>query len=314
MTLDLTSACFSLLLTSSSCAAALSESAFAAAACPWALSSAAWADAIRRVVVLAPSHRVPFRGIALSSADVFETPLGDIPVDMLAVKGLTDLPGVLVLDAAFAEEHALEVQLPFLQAVLPDFTLVPLIVGDADSDDDGLCDGIATGEVGTDGGNVTVRANRGGGETGDILEVKRTIDTRPGTAADGVAVGVEALHHGDLVRHVILAMLRDPLPRQPVTDPQRAQPGIDITAPHPCPVIKVQNSQLRILTDLEPDIRDRPAPLADLGRHQNVHGQRGACQGRRPVPLAHRGGPAAGAGATTARPRRHATDSVPFTR
>ena len=64
-----------------------------------------WADAIRRVAVLAPSHRVPFRGVALSSAEVFETPLGDIPVDMQAVKGLTDLPGVLVLDAAFAEEH-----------------------------------------------------------------------------------------------------------------------------------------------------------------------------------------------------------------
>ena len=94
-----------------------------------------WADVIRRVVVLAPSHRVPFRGIALSSADVFETPLGDIPVDMTAVKGLTDLPGVLVLDAAFAEEHALEVQLPFLQRTLGGFTLVPLIVGDAEAAD-----------------------------------------------------------------------------------------------------------------------------------------------------------------------------------
>ena len=92
-----------------------------------------WADEIRRVVVLAPSHRVPFRGIALSSADTFETPLGDIPVDMPAVKSLTALPGVLVLDAAFAEEHALEVQLPFLQRTLGEFTLVPLIVGDAES-------------------------------------------------------------------------------------------------------------------------------------------------------------------------------------
>ncbi len=94
-----------------------------------------WADAIHRVVVLAPSHRVPFRGIALSSADAFETPLGDIPVDIPAVKSLTGLPGVLVLDAAFAEEHALEVQLPFLQRTLGDFTLVPLIVGDAEATD-----------------------------------------------------------------------------------------------------------------------------------------------------------------------------------
>ena len=94
-----------------------------------------WADAIRRVVVLAPSHRVPFRGIALSSADAFETPLGDIPVDRVAVRSLTGLPGVLVLDAAFAEEHALEVQLPFLQRTLGEFTLVPLVIGDAEGAD-----------------------------------------------------------------------------------------------------------------------------------------------------------------------------------
>ena len=94
-----------------------------------------WADRIRRVVVLAPSHRVAFRGIATSSADAFGTPLGDVAVDLEAVSGLAGLAGVGELDAAFAEEHALEVQLPFLQAVLGDFRLVPLIVGDADADD-----------------------------------------------------------------------------------------------------------------------------------------------------------------------------------
>jgi AmmeMemoRadiSam system protein B len=94
-----------------------------------------WADQIHRVVVLAPSHRVPLRGIATSSADVFQTPLGDIAVDRVAVAQLEELPGVQQLDAAFAQEHALEVQLPFLQAVLTDFRLVPLIVGDADSAD-----------------------------------------------------------------------------------------------------------------------------------------------------------------------------------
>jgi AmmeMemoRadiSam system protein B len=94
-----------------------------------------WADRIRRVVVLAPSHRLPFRGLATSSADAFQTPLGEIPVDRSAVAEIDGLPGVQQLDAAFAEEHALEVQLPFLQTVLPDFSLVPLIVGDADSDD-----------------------------------------------------------------------------------------------------------------------------------------------------------------------------------
>ncbi|MCB1774185.1 MAG: AmmeMemoRadiSam system protein B [Gammaproteobacteria bacterium] len=94
-----------------------------------------WAADIRRVVVLAPSHRVPFAGIALSSADSFRTPLGDVPVDKQANEALAGLPGVHVFDAAFAQEHALEVQLPFLQTVLDRFTLVPLVIGDADSDD-----------------------------------------------------------------------------------------------------------------------------------------------------------------------------------
>ena len=92
-----------------------------------------WAEEIRRVVVLAPSHRLPLRGVATSSADAFRTPLGDIPVDRAAVDGLQGLAGVQELDAAFAQEHALEVQLPFLQTVLSEFTLVPLVVGDADS-------------------------------------------------------------------------------------------------------------------------------------------------------------------------------------
>ena len=96
---------------------------------------APWADQIHRVVVLAPSHRLGFQGIATSSADVFQTPLGDIPVDRAAVKQLSRLSGVLALDEAFAQEHALEVQLPFLQTVLPGFELVPLIVGDADAED-----------------------------------------------------------------------------------------------------------------------------------------------------------------------------------
>lgn len=94
-----------------------------------------WADQIGRVVVLAPSHRLGFRGIATSSADLFQTPLGDIPVDRAAVTQLKGLPGVVELDEAFAQEHALEVQLPFLQKVLSAFELVPLIVGEADSEE-----------------------------------------------------------------------------------------------------------------------------------------------------------------------------------
>ncbi|HEC18431.1 MAG TPA: AmmeMemoRadiSam system protein B [Gammaproteobacteria bacterium] len=88
-------------------------------------------DRIRRVVLLGPSHRVPFRGLATSSADSFTTPLGEIPLDRRAIDSLADLPQVHPLDEAHALEHSLEVHLPFLQEVLDDFKLVPLVVGDA---------------------------------------------------------------------------------------------------------------------------------------------------------------------------------------
>jgi hypothetical protein len=85
---------------------------------------------ISRVVVLGPAHRVAFRGCAVPSVQRFRTPLGDIPLDRNAVDALCTLPQVRVSDAAHAEEHSLEVHLPFLQSVLDDFTLVPVVVGD----------------------------------------------------------------------------------------------------------------------------------------------------------------------------------------
>lgn len=86
---------------------------------------------ITRVVLLGPSHRVGFEGLALSSADYYDTPLGRIPLDRHAEELLADLPQVRVYDAAHAREHSLEVHLPFLQEALGEFTLVPLVVGDA---------------------------------------------------------------------------------------------------------------------------------------------------------------------------------------
>lgn len=86
---------------------------------------------IRRVVLLGPSHRVGFRGLALSGADWFETPLGRIAVDHEAEAALHGLPSVQVLPRAHAEEHSLEVHLPFLQQVLDEFTLVPIVVGES---------------------------------------------------------------------------------------------------------------------------------------------------------------------------------------
>ena len=89
------------------------------------------ADSIHRVILLGPAHRVPFDGLALSSATQFNTPLGDIPLDRASCQRLLDLPQVQINDHAHQQEHSLEVHLPFLQAILGEFTLVPIVVGDA---------------------------------------------------------------------------------------------------------------------------------------------------------------------------------------
>ena len=88
-------------------------------------------ELIRRVVLLGPSHRVPFLGLALSRADTFTTPLGSVPLDHVAIDSIRSLEQVHELDAAHTMEHSLEVHLPFLQTVLAEFKLVPLVVGDA---------------------------------------------------------------------------------------------------------------------------------------------------------------------------------------
>lgn len=90
---------------------------------------------IHRVVAMAPAHRVPFRGLAVSSAEYFRTPLGDLPVDLAAVGRALKFSQVQQFDTAFQGEHALEVHLPFLQQVLSSFQLVPFIVGDATAEE-----------------------------------------------------------------------------------------------------------------------------------------------------------------------------------
>ncbi len=84
---------------------------------------------VRRAVVLGPCHRVPVRGLALPAASAFDTPLGRIPLDEEAIASIRGLPQVVESAATHAQEHALEVQLPFLQQVLGEFSLVPLVVG-----------------------------------------------------------------------------------------------------------------------------------------------------------------------------------------
>jgi MEMO1 family protein len=92
-----------------------------------------YAAEIRRVVLLGPSHRLPLAGLALPSANGFQTPLGTIPIDPDAAELLADLPQVSIDDEAHAREHSLEVHLPFLQRVLDAFVLVPLVVGHAEA-------------------------------------------------------------------------------------------------------------------------------------------------------------------------------------
>jgi AmmeMemoRadiSam system protein B/AmmeMemoRadiSam system protein A len=88
------------------------------------------AKTIKRVVLLGPSHKVSLKGVALSSANAFATPLGEIPIDYNGAQQIIDLPQVQVSDKCHAEEYSLEVQLPFLQVVLDQFKVLPVVVGD----------------------------------------------------------------------------------------------------------------------------------------------------------------------------------------
>jgi len=85
---------------------------------------------VKRVIVLGPCHRVPLNGLATSSGDYFETPLGSIRIDREAINQIASLPQIEEFDLTHQQEHSLEVQLPFLQEVLDDFSLIPLVVGD----------------------------------------------------------------------------------------------------------------------------------------------------------------------------------------
>lgn len=84
---------------------------------------------IRRVLLLGPAHRVALRGMALPSCTAFRTPLGDVPLDTAAMAEIETLPGMLRSNEAHRQEHSLEVHLPFLQTLLPAFTLIPIVVG-----------------------------------------------------------------------------------------------------------------------------------------------------------------------------------------
>ena len=92
------------------------------------------AESIRRVVLLGPSHYVPLRGMAVPASSAFDTPLGRIPLDLAGIQRALTLDAVRLGDEAHLREHSLEVQLPFLQRCLGEFTLLPVVVGSCESE------------------------------------------------------------------------------------------------------------------------------------------------------------------------------------
>jgi len=89
-------------------------------------------DPIARAIIIGPSHRVSFDGIAVPSARTFATPAGDISLDRTAIDDLLGRGLVKEFDRSHADEHSIEVELPFLLAISgPSLRIVPLVVGDA---------------------------------------------------------------------------------------------------------------------------------------------------------------------------------------
>ena len=88
-------------------------------------------ESIERVVLIGPAHYVRLHGMAVPTSTAFETPLGRIPIDEEAIAAIADLSCVGEADDPHAPEHALEVELPFLQVLLRSFALVPVVIGDA---------------------------------------------------------------------------------------------------------------------------------------------------------------------------------------
>lgn len=84
---------------------------------------------IKRVVILAPAHQYPVQKIATTKAGFYMTPLGQVKIDQEFLDTILTSTCVSVIQDAFSYEHALEVQLPFLQMILDDFTIVPFLVG-----------------------------------------------------------------------------------------------------------------------------------------------------------------------------------------
>ncbi len=89
----------------------------------------------KTVIVLAPSHRAYFKGVSIIPSGLYRTPLGDVPIDEEMVKKIAsyDPNSIVYYPKAHQFEHSAEVQVPFLQVVLPKgWKIVPIVYGSSD--------------------------------------------------------------------------------------------------------------------------------------------------------------------------------------
>ena len=84
---------------------------------------------IKRATIIGPAHFVAFHGISATADPAFTTPLGDVPVDVTTVEALNEEMLIVIDDEPHAPEHAIEVELPFLQSIFPNLPIVPLLCG-----------------------------------------------------------------------------------------------------------------------------------------------------------------------------------------
>lgn len=85
---------------------------------------------IKTVILIGPSHYYPLRGVSVYKKGYFRTPIGDVMInEKLAERLISEENNVVFEPRAFEKEHCLEVQIPFLQRRLKNFTIVPLLVG-----------------------------------------------------------------------------------------------------------------------------------------------------------------------------------------
>lgn len=85
---------------------------------------------VKRVIVIGPSHREYFKGIVLPEVDFYQTPLGKVRIDKKTVEQMKSSPVVVSVHGADMLEHSIEVQIPFLQVTLKEFSFIPIIVGE----------------------------------------------------------------------------------------------------------------------------------------------------------------------------------------